>query len=85
MFKNPIRFDFFLLFWKKNREDGRVEDDRGDEDVDEDVEADIDVEEAAEVDGTTPSAGEPIALVLVFEIEAKIWGGNGGGTCWKWV
>jgi hypothetical protein len=36
-----------------------------------DVEVDVDVEEVVEVDGTPlPPAGEPVALVLVFEIEA---------------
>ena len=44
---------------------------RGSGDVEVDV--DVDVEEVVEVDGTIPSpptAGEPVALVLVFEIEA---------------
>lgn len=62
-------------------EDGGVEDDRGDVDVDEDalrgrgdVEVDVEVEEVVEVDGGIPSplpaAGEPVALELAFEIEA---------------
>jgi hypothetical protein len=36
-----------------------------------DVEVDVDVEEAVEVDGTPspPAAGEPVALVLMFEIK----------------
>ena len=51
-------------------DDGGVEDDR--DDVEEEVEVDLDVEEVVEVDGTPspPAAREPVALVLVFGIEA---------------
>ena len=46
---------------------------RGSGDVEVDV--DVDAEEVVEVDGTKPSppaaTGEPVALVLVFEIEAE--------------